>query len=399
MAGGALKPKVIRDCIHGDIEVSGLELALLDTPEMQRLRNIKQLGMAQLVYPAAMHNRFQHSLGTMYLAGRLAIQLGLDEHSTRDIRLAALLHDIGHLPFSHTLELVLNEHSASDHALVGKDIILTRLSSLLKDNGVKPKAIADTVLGKGPYGNVLSSGVDIDKMDYLVRDAYFTGVAYGVSDLQRLMTVSRLVDGQFMFHKKGLRALESTILARFMMFAAVYDHPTKRIAEQMLLHGLHAMGRRALNVKKLISMDEIDFMSLLRQQTGYVKDMVNRIEMRRLFKRGAEIPRVALTPEQTERALDIRNNVSKKMGIENDMADRLGIRRGYLLLDVMPEPKGLENIKVLDGKRVIDLRDISAFSRSLLRQRWDDWRVSLYCLKEHRKLVSEKGEKLLLQRL
>ncbi len=395
-----IKVKIIKDAVHGDIECSELEIKLIDTPQFQRLRNIRQLGLSDLVYPSATHTRYEHCLGTMHLAGKIGHALNLDQKDLSLIRVSGLLHDIGHLPFSHTLEKVLSNGAGHLHEKNAADIIDNDLSDILEEYGIDAGAVKAMILGNGKYGKILSSGVDVDKMDYLVRDSYFTGVAYGVIDLSRLMHISAIKDGTFAFQEKGLRTIESVILARFMMFSAVYDYPTKKTAERMVFRALDAMDRRSLNITKLLKIDEIDFQSALRQQDGYTKDIIDMIDSRRIFKTASMIRKNDLSSEHVSRCLEIKDNCAQHKRIEDSMAKEIGIPEGYLIIDIMNYPKGIENINILryDGT-INNLRDISPLSRSLMRQRWQDWKVSFLCPEEYRGKAKEKCKELFLKYL
>ncbi|NOQ55239.1 MAG: HD domain-containing protein [Nanohaloarchaea archaeon] len=393
-----IRVKIIKDAVHGDIECSGLEMEIIDSPQFQRLRKIGQLGLSDLVYPSANHTRYEHSLGVMHLAGKIGHSLDLPEKDTKLIRIAGLLHDIGHLPFSHTLESVLSNGADHLHETNAINIIETDFSELFEKHDIDKDAVKDMIIGKGKYGNILSSGVDIDKLDYLTRDSYFTGVAYGVIDLSRLMHIATVDDGIFAFHEKGLRTIESVILARFMMFSAVYDYTTKRTAERMLFHALDAMDRRSLNITKLLKIDEVDFLSTLRQQDGYTKDIIDRIDKRHIFKTARIITKNDLSTEHVAKCLEIKDSIYQLKRIENTIAKELNIPKGYLILDIMDYPKGIENINIKKyNGDIVKLKDISALSRSLMRQRWQDWRVSFLCPKEYRQIVKEKAKNLFLK--
>ena len=156
-----MKPaKIIRDPLHGSITLNDLELELVDSPEFQRLRNIKQNGLCYLVYPAMNSSRFEHSLGVMHLAGRLADQLEYDKEMCQQLRVAGLLHDIGHCAFSHTSDdlLVRMGHSHEENAV--KIIAKTEIGDILEEHGIDGKKIANLINGKGNLGKLISSEID-----------------------------------------------------------------------------------------------------------------------------------------------------------------------------------------------------------------------------------------------
>ncbi|WP_342764048.1 HD domain-containing protein [Thermococcus thioreducens] len=166
--------KLVHDPIHGHIELDEFAVRLVDTPEFQRLRRITQLGMAFLAYPSARHTRFEHSLGTFYLAKRIAEHNPEIEEGAVH---AALLHDLGHYPFSHTLEALYPRHEENTKWLIRHG----EIGDVLREQYSLREFIE---LFKHP---LVSGDIDADRMDYLVRDAYYTGVAYGLVDLDRLV--------------------------------------------------------------------------------------------------------------------------------------------------------------------------------------------------------------------
>ncbi len=223
----------IRDPIHGSISLNELELSLLDTPQMQRLRRIKQLGFTYLAYPSATHTRFEHSLGVMHLAGRIAEQIDLPKEDIQLARICGLLHDIGHPAFSHTFEHLVERHSKRSHEDVACEIISKDpIASILSSAGFSSKDAVDALSGrKKPFSDILSSDLDADRMDYLLRDSHYTGVAYGVIDLERLIHTMKLHKDQLVL--TDLPAAEFLLRARSLMYQTVYEHHTARIAEAM----------------------------------------------------------------------------------------------------------------------------------------------------------------------
>ncbi|MDQ2679441.1 MAG: HD domain-containing protein [Candidatus Eremiobacteraeota bacterium] len=244
--------KRVFDPIHHFIELSEHEAQLLDTPVMQRLRRLRQLGLAFLAYPSAEHSRFSHSLGALAMGTRVFDELvrngreffGNDAevaYQRRLVRAALLLHDIGHGPFSHACEAVLGiMHEQRTRALLELSEIQIHLHALQVD----PADVLSLILGSGdnrrPVLSEIVSGpnLDADRMDYLLRDAYFTGVTSGRYDSDQLVGSLRIFerDGGLVMgiDGRGVPALESFVLARYMMFATVYFHHTTRMFERIL---------------------------------------------------------------------------------------------------------------------------------------------------------------------
>jgi HD superfamily phosphohydrolase len=243
----------IRDPIHGFIRADELEAALLGSRPMQRLRFIKQLGVTFLVFPGAEHSRFSHALGVMHLAGRIydalaaksggLLSTGPQSRERRLVRVAALLHDIGHAPFSHSAENLFA--GGIDHETMTWRLLdspeMHKIFAALGD-GIDPAAVI-RVLSKTGEGmesllsEIVSSELDVDKMDYLRRDSLYCGVLYGTYDLERLIDTVILVedpdDGKWRVgvDHGGVHALEALVMARYYMFTQVYFNETSKVME------------------------------------------------------------------------------------------------------------------------------------------------------------------------
>lgn len=229
--------KRIYDEVHGYIELSDVELEVINTSIFQRLRYIKQLATAWYVYPGATHTRFSHSLGTMHIASLIALKFYKSGyiHEASDIqllRLAALLHDIGHTPFSHAIEPFYRYKLGITHEDISRVIIgeNTELREILSKYGFDYKEIIAILEGRHKeslYNQLLSSDVDIDRMDYLIRDALHTGVTYGMIDIHRIIaTLTVDGDGNMAILEKGIDSIDNFYLARMHMYRAVYYHKT-----------------------------------------------------------------------------------------------------------------------------------------------------------------------------
>jgi HD superfamily phosphohydrolase len=258
----------ITDPVHRYISFSAVERDLIDTSVFQRLRRIRQLAGAHLVYPSAQHSRFEHSLGTMHIAGYAGESLlrkGFidSEDNLQELRLAALLHDVGHGPFSHLFEEVLESKCNMTHEDIGKKVILeSEISDVLSGHGYTPSDICSLSFGESRSGflnEIIAGSLSADIMDYLPRDSLFTGAEYGKIDYHRLIASFEVVaTGHLAINKSALYSFESMLISRYEMFKAVYFHKTVRSAEVMLLHSL-AQADNHLQITK-ISLDE--FLSL-----------------------------------------------------------------------------------------------------------------------------------------
>lgn len=239
----------ITDPIHKNIKFTLMEKELIDTFIFQRLRRIRQLAGAHLVYPGALHSRFEHSLGSMFLAGLAGQTLYSKDYFTdqdiiQKLRIAALLHDIGHGPFSHLFEEI---SKASDnifsHECIGYKIITqTIISDIIKKNGYDSQEIASLSFGKHKINflnEIISGGLSVDLMDYLPRDSYFSGTEYGKIDYHRIINSLEVASNNNLgINKSSLYSYESMLISRYQMFKAVYFHKTVRSGEVMLLNSM-----------------------------------------------------------------------------------------------------------------------------------------------------------------
>jgi len=272
----------VRDPIHGLIEYDELEERVINSRALQRLRGIRQLAMAYLVYPGAVHTRFDHSLGVMHVAGEIARSLNsyyeehdhkkvLDAEEVEDVRLAALLHDVGHGPFSHVSETPLAALSAD--YLQGKTIRPEKLHELVTVDIITHDAELESILGKRRHrlANIVShsarpsvsqaivSGpLDADKFDYLLRDSHFCGVKYGVYDIERALDGLRVVrapsgDSYLSVAEESVPAIEQHLMARYQMTLQVYRHRIRRSTDILLSRAILLAAEECEEIKRLYS--------------------------------------------------------------------------------------------------------------------------------------------------
>lgn len=231
--------KIVNDPVHGFIEVPrGLILRLIDTPIFQRLRRIKQLGQSSLVYPGAVHTRFNHALGAMHLM-RQALdvlrrkKVDISKKEYKSAMIAILMHDLGHGPFSHALEHVIIPD------LHHEDMSLALMRRLNQQHKGKLDLAIDIFTGKYErrfLHQLVSGQLDMDRMDYLIRDSFFTGVAEGIVGIERIIKILNVYEGQLVCEDKGIYSLEKFVLARRLMYWQVYLHKTAVAAEHMLVN-------------------------------------------------------------------------------------------------------------------------------------------------------------------
>jgi len=367
----------IRDPIHGYIFISELEKRVIDTTIFQRLRRIKQLGGAYLTYPGAEHTRFGHSLGAMHLAGIVGehlINLGLmGEEEIEYLRIAALLHDIGHGPFSHVYEDISIKYLGKDHEDLTYWLITeSEIKDILNDYGLDVKEVANLAVSKKNsekmkiLDQVISSQYDVDKMDFLVRDSHFTGVQYGLVDIFRIIHSLNIINGKLAVEIPGaLYALESFLIARYEMFKAVYYHRSVRSANLMLSEAMD-LARDYLGIvdfkspEEYVLFDDGYIITKIRELAGSkdenLKQAHKLIEMysrRELLKCAYEI--TVHTKNKFLASILTIERLRKE--IEKEIAKRAEINENEVFIDVPTLPSIPYNPRQLDPMEIIVFED------------------------------------------
>lgn len=363
----------IKDSVHDHIAVRGVAEALLDTPPVQRLRRIKQLGTVELVYPSANHTRFEHSLGVYHLADEVLGHLTIGDHRAERVRAAALLHDVGHGPFSHNLEDLIARHTGQMHDEVDDLLAAGEVAQVLDSHDIDPHRVADLVAGDGEFGQLISGELDVDRMDYLVRDAHHTGVPYGTIDHGRLVRELRFVDGDLVLAEGNVQTAESLLIARALMNPTLYNHHTARIAKAMLRRGAAMLLRETdVTATELRRMDDYDLIVALRNHTNS-RELTRRLDHRDLYKRAVwaelrDVPEDLLDTSETE----IRE-------YEREMADRAGVTPREVILDVPGRPSMPESTsRVVVNGDVRRLEDQSTLVEAVRTAQHEQWRLGVY---------------------
>lgn len=356
--------ETIRDPLWNTIRVDPDALRIIDTPVFQRLRQIRQLGHAYLVYPGATHTRFDHALGVYHLARRTLHLLaergelsGVDPADARLIPYAALLHDIGHYPFSHALEELGPERLADHHeALTARFFADPELRRVLL--GIAPDAparIEDLIRGRShsPLQGLVAGSLDLDKIEYLNRDARFCGVPYGVVDVDRLIHALALLRDpdtgalEIGIHEKGLSALESLLFAKYQMFRNVYWHHAVRAATAVYKRAVEtAVDAGLIEMSELVGLTDQALLDLLEnralasdlpQARRLASHAIPALRYRRLPKRALEIQGERLRDlPVTDWLYDAPKLVSK---LESRLASELGLEAGDVFVDYPEKPR------------------------------------------------------------
>jgi len=365
--------KTIKDSVHDHIEVAGVARDLLDTPELQRLRRISQLGTASLVYPAANHTRFEHSLGVYHLASEALEHLDVGGPRAERVRAAALLHDVGHGPFSHNLESITYRRTGKMHDDVHELFERGAVGEVLRDHDIAPHAVADLVAGDGRYGQLVSGELDVDRMDYLVRDAHHTGVPYGTIDHARLVRELTFDDGELVLAEGNVQTAESLLVARALMNPTVYSHHVARISKAMLRRaGETLLANTDADATDLRRWDDPELLVRLRNCEA-TADLVERLDTRDLLKRAvwAELDDVPASVREADFE-DIR-------GYELEIANRANVPPESVVVDVPGEPSMTESsTRVLVGGERRRLDQQSPLVEALRAAQRAQWRMGVY---------------------
>lgn len=400
-------PSIIIDPIYGHVKITELEHLIINTPEMARLRHIQQLGLAELAFPGANHTRFEHSMGTLFIADKIARALGLSQEEITKVRLAALLHDTGHCAFSHVVESVLKRNPQYQPVINGKNLLNHEMFTKyiisnsfhtkpeIAEKIEKPKSffeeIAHIATGDAdavskPYlAQIISNDIDADRIDFLLRDSYHTGVELGLVDLDQIIGSLSLSNGRIILggslsydEDMALTAAESMLIARAHHYSAIIHNPKTQGARVMLLHALENALKnyeksgndvRALNSKFFTSYIDSDILNfieangeesakklVLNIRNGYICDAVARFTHKNLNPK----TRMALSTIA-------RNGVAKKM-FEEEIAKRFAKKYGASVLVDLDVASGIpKSTRIKIGEDEGFLYDESALANGLVR--------------------------------
>jgi HD superfamily phosphohydrolase len=350
--------KIIQDPINGPVKVPGYVLKIIDSPEFQRLRNIRQLGMCHYVFPGANHTRFEHSLGTYYLSLQFSDILHIEEPEL--LSASALLHDLGHPPISHGIEGFFERITGLDHVDAGKQMIKgsgkfteSSIPGILESMDLSPERVCSLIDGSSLQDRLLSrivSGpMDVDEMDYLRRDSVYCGVNVGNIDYRRIMNVAIRDQEDLYIGRKGITAVEGLLISRILMYSSVYFHKTSRIAQGMLEIALSPL----IDGIDPFRMDDGDLMNILKVNKD--RRICRQIIQRDLFK---PILRTRYTSEKVKLLREKLDSMEESI-------------EGKYFLDTIPPIsfKGpgrvKSDLKVIEGNEIHDLTEVSPLVRTL----------------------------------
>lgn len=339
----------IKDPVHGYVYVTEAEREIIDSFPFQRLHRLRQLAGAEFVYPGANHTRFEHSIGVMYLAGCLSenpnLSQRLSEDEVQTIRIAALLHDVGHGPFSHVFEHLLVKFLNKTHEDMTTWIIQkSELSDIIRRLGHDPNLIGRLAVGtlhrpgKAFIDQIIRSAVDVDKLDFVVRDTYHTGAEYGYVDIFRLIHMLDVLDENLAVDLGALSALESFMLARLESFKSIYFHRVARAAQTMIAMAMEqAKDELGLldfkSPEKYLALNDYTVWTMMKKCEKSRK-IIEDLERRRLLK--CAYDRTFHVREKTMTSIlsveEIRNQMRDKI------ASEARVERQSVVIDVPTLP-------------------------------------------------------------
>lgn len=329
--------------------MSKTETDLMDTSAFRRLHRIKQLAHAYTVYPSAHHTRFEHSLGVMHIAGRMYDEIGTDTDDKITVRLAGMLHDVGHGPFSHLFERILKKvnpgvekiHEEIGQRLIKENESIDKILSDCQKTDIIKILSKDQSVQTSPLNllsDIVSSNLDADKMDYLRRDSYFLGVSYGLFDLERVIhTLTRTPENgppNLAIDVQGIDALESYRLGRYLMHAQVYNHHTRLAADQMFLRALDmAIYDEGVIESDRLNLSSSDFMDfymglddeiicnlITKSRNAKVsRQILNDIRQRNLLKQACRFNNLREDPRIFRKTQDDLDKIARTVADELDV--------------------------------------------------------------------------------
>jgi len=380
---------ILKDPLYGFISIEKPFKSLIETSEFQRLRNIKQLGLSYLIYPSANHSRFEHSIGAFYLAQRLIEKISAEKTSgtkkipyKNEFMAAALLHDIGHYPFSHAIEKSIGLANGASHEQQTINIIRHgKISEIIKKSKLDIDMICDFISGRGKFGKLISGQIDVDRLDYLKRDSYYTGVAYGVIEVDVITKRMEVIGKKYFVDEKFLPAFESILIARYLMYSMVYMHRKTLIANNML----RAAFREARLAGEILpadiaKFDDIDFIAKLRSSVTVAQKLIGQITNRDLYQEAIIFRKEDFSSfEKIKKIKDISE-------IETALSKQLGIKNHEILINILKFPK-IGQSEILIAPSGQSLENVSPIVKALNSAEWNHWFVGIYCPEKHLKEI------------
>ena len=339
----------IKDPVHGYVYITEREKEIIDSYPVQRLHRLRQLAGSEYVYPGANHTRFEHSVGVMYLAGKVTenpnVSRLVSKNEAETVKIAGLLHDVGHGPFSHVFEQLLDRELGKTHEDMTQWIIEnSELKDTLRRNGYDAEEVGKLATGKlhkpkkAFLDQIISSAVDVDKQDFIVRDTIHTGAQYGFIDIFRLIHALDVLDEDLAIDLGALSALESLIIARIESFKSIYFHRVGRAAQIMLAMAMEkANGELGLTrfrtPEEYMAMDDYTVWTMLKNCKKSAQ-IIRNLERRRMLKCAYE----RTFYERDTMISNIFSRETHRRQLQEDIAKKAGIETENVIIDVPTVP-------------------------------------------------------------
>ncbi|MEM2876355.1 MAG: HD domain-containing protein [Candidatus Bathyarchaeia archaeon] len=407
----------IKDPVHGYVYISEVEKEVLDTYPVQRLRRLRQLAGSEYVYPGANHSRFEHSVGVLYLSKVLLqnpnLSRNISNEEASEVKVAAILHDVGHGPFSHVYEHLLEKFLSKTHEDLTKWVITkSELGDKLRNLGFSPDRISRLAVGemhergKEFLDQIVRSALDVDKMDFIVRDTYHTGAEYGFVDIHRLLMMLDVLGGNLALDEGALSAFESFILARVESFKSIYFHRTSRAVQIMLAQAMErAKDELGLldfeDVESYLAKDDYTTWSMLKKSES-ASETIRRLERRDLLRCAYE--KTLQVRDRAVSSLFSREEIRRN--VEEEIAREANVDPASIVIDVpnvpsvpyrhsiLLEPMEIPLFRKMEngGKTPIDLSEVSEIFNAL---KGFVNIIRIYTEGKYRSRVRESAEKIL----
>ncbi|MEM3673710.1 MAG: HD domain-containing protein [Candidatus Bathyarchaeia archaeon] len=339
----------IKDPVHGYVYITEKEKAVIDSYPVQRLRRLRQLAGSEYVYPGANHTRFEHSVGVMYLAGKVVenpnISRRISGEEAEMVRIAALLHDVGHGPFSHVFEhLLIKELGKTHEDLTSWIVERSELADILINIGFEPKEVSKLAVGKlhkpekAFLDQIISSAIDVDKQDFIVRDTHHTGAEYGFIDIFRIIHALDVLGENLAVDLGALSALESFIIARIESFKSIYFHRVGRAAQIMLAIAMEKANKELgltdfKTPEEYLAMDDYTVWAALKKCKESSK-IIGDLERRRILKCAYE----KTFYEKDAMISNIFSRAVHREQLQREIAEEAKVNTEAIIIDVPTVP-------------------------------------------------------------
>jgi len=406
--------KIIYDSIHKSIGIPKHIQLVISEKVFQRLTWVKQLGLTYLVFPGAMHTRFEHSIGTYHLSTRVSQELNIDEHDALTLQYSSLLHDSGHGPFSHTFDTILKNFYKTNHVEISSKIILgdilykgeNNIPYTMEKNNVSPKEVVNILKGenlkeeKKYLHDIIDGEADIDQIDYLLRDSYHTGVALGSIDHERLIKSFEIFNGHLVVGKKGINAAEGLTVGRNLMYSSVYFHKTVRIAEVMLERAIELKLLSLSDLEDISLYDDAELIQWLMKPEGISKELAERIRFRKLYKKAViieELKNDNILPFFSE----MYKQANKKIEFENELSLKWTGKPYKVFIDIPEMEMGslksdkIKGIKIVKDNQLLLLKNISPICEAISKKSLVPYKIMAITEEKYKEDVKNEFEKLL----